>query len=342
MVSTSDNTTNNTKEINTLKDEIDKINDKIEGGIGGDPGGDPGGDLSTVIDKVEKVITAIGLTENLELETGGVLTNNANTVSNALLILDEKLVSTSDNTTNNTKEIGNVKDEIYTIKTEIKNVIDAIPESRLPEWYQPSTETNENLSLAGGDSFVDAFSKLEKAIIDNELISTIVTENIAYSVGLNDKLQYVPTGAITSSSKNISEAIKLLDDYISTHTNSLNTNSLNTNLLNTYQQNYTETYEWKDGNPDNEDRTGYFVKLESGKLIKCSGSTGFILGITTSTNRKFSTVSLIGTNIINQDGTLVEGEYCTINKNGIATKTTTQKYYVLNIIDKNKAKIIFK
>lgn len=203
--------------------------------------------------------------------------------------------------------------------------------------YTRSEETNENLLLAPDDNAIEAFGKLEKAIIDNEQVFTNATENIAYSVGLDDKLQYKSNGTITASSRSISEAIELLDYYISTHTNSINTNSLNT-----YQQNYTETYEWKDGNPDNEDRTGYFVKLESGKLIKCSGSTGFILGITTSTNGKFSIVSLIGTNIINQDGTLVEGEYCTINKNGIATKTTTQKYYVLNIIDKNKAKIIFK
>ena len=203
--------------------------------------------------------------------------------------------------------------------------------------YTRSEETNENLVLAPDDNAIVAFGKLEKAIIDNEQVFTNATENIAYSVGLDNTLQYTSNGTITSSARSLSEAIELLDDHISTHTNSVNTNSLNT-----YQQNYTETYEWKDGNPNNEDRTGYFVKLESGKLIKCSGSTGFILGITTSTDGKFSSVSLIGTNIINQDGTLVEGEYCTINKNGIATKTTTQKYYVLNIIDKNKAKIIFK
>lgn len=219
---------------------------------------------------------------------------------------------------------------------DVSNISADLSKSKLTG-YTRSEETNENLLLEPDNNAIEAFGKLEKSIIDNERVFTNTIANIASSVGLDNKLQYVPSGNITSLATSLSEAIKILDIYISAHTNSINTNSLNT-----YQQNYTETYEWKDGNPDNEDRTGYFVKLESGKLIKCSGSTGFILGITTSTDGKFSSVSLIGTNIINQDGTLVEGEYCTINKNGIATKTTTQKYYVLNIIDKNKAKIIFK
>lgn len=33
---------------------------------------------------------------------------------------------------------------------------------------------------------------------------------------------------------------------------------------------YAEFFEWADGNPENEDRAGYFVKLEGDKIIKCS------------------------------------------------------------------------
>ena len=32
---------------------------------------------------------------------------------------------------------------------------------------------------------------------------------------------------------------------------------------------YAEFFEWDDGNPDNEDRTGYFVKLVGEKITKC-------------------------------------------------------------------------
>ena len=32
---------------------------------------------------------------------------------------------------------------------------------------------------------------------------------------------------------------------------------------------YAEFFEWDDGNPDNEDRTGYFVKLKGEKIVKC-------------------------------------------------------------------------
>ena len=32
---------------------------------------------------------------------------------------------------------------------------------------------------------------------------------------------------------------------------------------------YAEYFEWEDGNPDNDDRTGYFVKLKNGKIVLC-------------------------------------------------------------------------
>lgn len=34
---------------------------------------------------------------------------------------------------------------------------------------------------------------------------------------------------------------------------------------------YAEYFEWEDGNPHNEDRAGYFVKLNGEKIVKCSG-----------------------------------------------------------------------
>ena len=47
-----------------------------------------------------------------------------------------------------------------------------IPEVQLSNNYTTSTDTNEDLELASGDSYEEAFGKLEKAIIDNELVVT--------------------------------------------------------------------------------------------------------------------------------------------------------------------------
>ena len=46
---------------------------------------------------------------------------------------------------------------------------------------------------------------------------------------------------------------------------------------------YAEMFEWADGNPDNEDRTGYFVTVENGKLKLADKPTAYILGVTTAT-----------------------------------------------------------
>lgn len=41
---------------------------------------------------------------------------------------------------------------------------------------------------------------------------------------------------------------------------------------------YAEMFEWADGNPDNEDRTGYFVTLVNDKIAKADSSSSYILG----------------------------------------------------------------
>lgn len=45
---------------------------------------------------------------------------------------------------------------------------------------------------------------------------------------------------------------------------------------------YAEYFEWSDGNPDKEDRVGYFVKLEGEKIVKC-GDFDTPLGIVSAT-----------------------------------------------------------
>lgn len=52
-------------------------------------------------------------------------------------------------------------------KAQILNKPD-IPDEKLSSSYQTSTLENDNLLLAGGDTYETAFSKIEKAILDNE------------------------------------------------------------------------------------------------------------------------------------------------------------------------------
>ena len=386
-------------------------------------------DLSTVINKV---IGEVGLNTNLDLETGGDLTDNADNVSNAIRILDDNLVSTTSKTDGNTTKITTIANSVglddqlqyeptgtitassqsvseaiktlddnlgsTTSKTEdnttkitelgekINNIEEQIAggigsditKSHLPDDYQPSTETNENLSLRGGDNgdtVVTAFGKLEKAIIDNEQVFTNATENIAYSVGLNDKLQYEPTGTLTASSTSISEAIEILDYNINSQSSGAD---------------YAEMFEWEDGNPDSEDRVGYFVELNGNKIIK-SHSIENTIGVVSGTasvisdnpfewhnkflkdkwgrylkddngniilnpeydktkeyqyrffRKEWDAIGLIGKLFVRQDGTLSVGCKCKPSKNGIATISDDNTgYRVLEIIDDEVARILFK
>ncbi len=53
---------------------------------------------------------------------------------------------------------------------------------------------------------------------------------------------------------------------------------------------YAEYFEWNDGNPENEDRIGYFVQLNNDKIINATDSNN-VIGITSST---YGTSGLIG------------------------------------------------
>lgn len=46
---------------------------------------------------------------------------------------------------------------------------------------------------------------------------------------------------------------------------------------------YAEYYEWLDGNPENEDRRGYFVTLEGTKIRKATAEDDYILGVVSAT-----------------------------------------------------------
>jgi hypothetical protein len=48
---------------------------------------------------------------------------------------------------------------------------------------------------------------------------------------------------------------------------------------NTNSADYAEYFEWLDGNPESEDRVGYFVTLDGDKIRKCTSKDDYILGI---------------------------------------------------------------
>ena len=326
--------------------------------------------------KITKITNSVGLDDQLQYVPTGTITSSSKSVSEAIQILDRTLVSVASKSNTNTGKITELETEINNIKDQIEGGIGGdISESVLPEGYHLSTETNENLSLDPGDSVVTAFSKLEKAIIDNEQVFTNATENIAYSVGLDNTLQYVPGGTITATAKTVSEAIQLLDNNINSQSSGAD---------------YAEMFEWEDGNPDSEDRVGYFVELNGNKIIK-SHSIENTIGVVSGTasvvsdnplewhnkylkdkwgrylkddngniilnpeydktkeyqyrifRKEWDAIGLIGKLFVRQDGTLSVGCKCKPSKDGIATISNDNAgYRVLEIIDDEVARILFK
>ena len=61
---------------------------------------------------------------------------------------------------------------VTSVNGETGDVILTVPEGQLSDDYEMSTATNEDLELTSGDTYETAFGKLEKAIIDNELVVT--------------------------------------------------------------------------------------------------------------------------------------------------------------------------
>lgn len=49
--------------------------------------------------------------------------------------------------------------------------------------------------------------------------------------------------------------------------------------FNTTGADYAEYFEWQDGNPDDEDRVGYFVTMDGKQIIKADSNSDYILGV---------------------------------------------------------------
>lgn len=114
---------------------------------------------------------------------------------------------------------------------------------------------------------------------------------------------------------------------------------------------YAEYFEWEDGNTEKENRTGLFVSLHKNKIRIAKSQNEYIVGIV-STNpsivgnngedrhtNKWGIVGLLGQIPVKDNGLCVPGEMCSV-ENGIAIPGN--KYYVMERLDNNTIKILFK
>jgi hypothetical protein len=76
-----------------------------------------------------------------------------------------------------------------------------IKEHELSSEYEPSSLTNEDLFLASGDTYDEAFGKLEKIINDNEIISSAGLTDLDNRVTLveNSKWSKSELGIMTTT-----------------------------------------------------------------------------------------------------------------------------------------------
>ena len=106
----------------------------------------PGDSLDVLAGKLEKSI------EDSQLVTAAAITDINNRLNNSIQGI----------------EVNGVP-----VTPDENNIVDiTIPPGVLPTDYEMSEDTNADLLLEAGDTYVEAFGKLEKAILDNELVTS--------------------------------------------------------------------------------------------------------------------------------------------------------------------------
>ena len=123
--------------------------------------------------------------------------------------------------------INNLKDYVDSSINTLKDYIDS--SLSLSSEYVMSSSTNEELHLLPNDSFETAFSKLEKSIIDNELVlsksilyldKTKLDSSVISAVGLSndyndlDNLPIIPSFDDVPTTEYIDTSINNLKDYV--------------------------------------------------------------------------------------------------------------------------------
>lgn len=96
-----------------------------------------------------------------------------------------------------------------------------IPDEKLSSSYQTSTLENDNLLLAGGDTYETAFSKMEKAILDNEETTAAALNDLNERIPVIDQ-ELSETSENPVQNKVITQAIIDNEYVISTALNNIN------------------------------------------------------------------------------------------------------------------------
>ena len=118
---------------------------------------------------------------------------------------------------------------------------------------------------------------------------------------------------------------------------------------------YAEYGTWADGNPNGEDRRGYFVTMQQGtNNIKKAVASSAIVGVTTSSagfignytegiesNPAFGLVGVVGQVSVIDNGTCTVGNRCMPNDNGTASPSSNNcGYLVIERVDSSHVKIL--
>ncbi len=111
---------------------------------------------------------------------------------------------------------------------------------------------------------------------------------------------------------------------------------------------------WADGNPDNEDRIGYFVTIKDGLLSK-AGPEEYIAGITSGNpsvtrnvdedyqqensiehkdQKEWNYVGMLGVLPVWDDGTCLPGQFCKCAGDGIATLARERSFDTYMVIER--------
>lgn len=105
---------------------------------------------------------------------------------------------------------------------------------------------------------------------------------------------------------------------------------------------YTIVANWFDGNPDKEDRVGYFVSKDSetsGVTINKATSSSEILGVTIPSVFACANVGILGVVTVRDNGECIINDRCKSSNDGIAIPSD-KGYLVVDRIDDSHIRIL--
>lgn len=234
---------------------------------------------------------------------------------------------------------------------------------------KPKCKTNVGLSDAEleylkRELYYDLSEDLNKATSDDKIYSVVtnyMNNNAAMLKGKDgkdgEKGEKGDTYTLTQDDK--TEIVDMVSENSSKVLSSIQTTE---GTIVSQNADFAEVAEWADGNPDNEDRTGYFVCANvpvNGIVMKKATSIDDVKGVTILAPAfagnytkdkldskgnllpKYSYVAIIGFVPVIDNGTCTVGGRCMPDDNGCAIPSSNSMgYQVVNRIDENRVLII--